>query len=282
MAAHIFRQIRESIGQLNPNEVREKAHRRIAVRLISAPGVGYAVMEDFLAPSSLSPQKRKEVMSCLYREGDPGAPDHFDLEIHDPNLGTLEGGFAFAPGMVGRILKAREELVLPLARLFEPFRNPATAGIILNISKENALFALATALPDIIPGVMLPWAIPEAASDAAVLTVNQIRMAFLVAAASDYPLGYREQKAEVAAIIAGCFGWRAIARELAGKIPFGGGIIPKGAIAFAGTYVEGLSLERLYRVGYGFSRAERKLAYSEAIDRGRQVAATLLGKVRDD
>ena len=47
----------------------------------------------------------------------------------------------------------------------------------------------------------------------------------------------------------GAFGWRALARELVGKIPMGGGLIPKAAIAYAGTRVVGLSLERLYRIG---------------------------------
>ena len=41
------------------------------------------------------------------------------------------------------------------------------------------------------------------------------------------------------------FGWRALARELVGHIPLGGGLIPKGAIAYAGTYVVGKGLEYL-------------------------------------
>jgi len=117
-------------------------------------------------------------------------------------------------------------------------------------------------------------------SDAAVLTMNQIRMAFLLAAASDRPVGYREQRAEVASIIAGADGWRALARNLVSKAPFAGGILPKAAIAFAGTYVEGLSLERLYRVGYGYTRSERKLAYGEALARGGAVARDMWESVR--
>ena len=237
MAAHIFRQIRQSIAQLDPRDVRKKAERPVTIRLIAVSKAGYRAIEGFLAPPSLSREKRDEILRSIFREGDARDPGECDLEIHDPNLGKLEGGFAFEPGMVRLILKQRAELAMPLSRMFPSFRGPVTRGIMFDISKENALFALATALPDVFPGVQLPWAIPEAASDAAVLTVNQIRMAFLLAAASDHAVGYREQKAEVASIIAGCFGWRALARELAGKIPFGGGMIPKGAIAFAGTYV---------------------------------------------
>ena len=95
--------------------------------------------------------------------------------------------------------------------------------------------------------------------------MNQIRMAFQLAAVSDRPIGYREQKSEIASIIAGAFGWRALARELVGKVPFGGGLIPKAGIAYAGTFAIGLSLERLYRLGYGFTRDERKAVYEEAL-----------------
>ena len=87
--------------------------------------------------------------------------------------------------------------------------------------------------------IELPWAIGEFASDTAFLTMNQIRMAFLIAAASDRPIGYREQRSEIASIVAGAFGWRALARELVGKVPFGGGLIPKAGIAYAGTFAVG-------------------------------------------
>jgi hypothetical protein len=81
-------------------------------------------------------------------------------------------------------------------------------------------------------------------------------------------------------MITGAFGFRAIARELVGKIPFGGGLIPKAAVAFAGTYVVGLSLERYYRVGYGLTRAERRKEYEFALVHGRTVAEVLLAGLK--
>jgi hypothetical protein len=57
-------------------------------------------------------------------------------------------------------------------------------------------------------------------------------------------------------------------------------LIPKAAIAFAGTYVVGLSLDRLNRVGYGFSRAERQLTYERALVDGTAVAGRLLDGLR--
>ena len=152
--------------------------------------------------------------------------------------------------------------------------------MIKKVAKENALFALATAVPDILPLVSLPWAVGEFASDTAVLTANQIRMAFLLAAAADRDFGYREQRGEIASIGLGALGWRSLARELVGKIPLGGGLIPKGAIAYAGTRVVGLSLERFYRTGAAYSRRERRDAYEDALERGRKLAQDLLSGVR--
>ena len=134
--------------------------------------------------------------------------------------------------------------------------------------------------PGVMPLISAPWAVGEFASDTAVLTANQVRMAFMLAAASDRTVGYREQRAEIASLFAGAFGWRAIARELVGKIPFGGGLIPKAAVSFAGTYVIGISLERLYRVGYGLTPEERKQAYQRALERGKEIAASLVNQYR--
>jgi hypothetical protein len=284
MSTRILSQIREAIEQLNPADVRETAERRLVIRLNAAGSAGYAAMEDFLAPRTISHEKRLELIHFLYRAGDPGVPGLIDLDIYEPGLPAPKDGFVFDPkrpaAFIHEVLRRKDELGLPLARLFPPFRKPVTDKIVFNVSKENALFAVATSMPDLLPGIGLPFAIPAAASDATVLTVNQIRMAFLLAAASDRPVGYREQKTEIASIIAGALGWRSLARTLVGKIPFGGGILPKAGIAFAATFVEGLSLERLYRLGYGLTRNERKLAYGDALARGRQVAGDIWDSVK--
>ncbi|MEZ5352524.1 MAG: hypothetical protein R2762_07790 [Bryobacteraceae bacterium] len=284
MSTRILTQIREAIEQLNPADVRETAERPLAIQLTAASSAGYAAIEDFLAPRTVSHQKRLELITYLYRAGDPGVPAHLDLDIYERGLPAPPDGFTFDRRQPGRfiqdVLTRKDELGLPLARLFPPFRRPVTDKVIFNVAKENAFFAIATSMPDLLPGLSLPLAIPAAASDATVLTVNQIRMAFLLAAASDRPVGYREQKKEVGSIIAGAFGWRALARTLVGKVPFGGGILPKAGIAFAATYVEGISLERYYRLGYGLTREERKLAYGEALARGREVAGEIWESVK--
>lgn len=254
--------------------------RPVRIGLVAPAHQLLGEMEAYLVPPHLSSQRRAESARMLIR----GGGEDCDVEIYSDSLLRPAKAFSFSPenpdACARRILRAREDLVLPLARQFYPFRNLAVHQIIRAICKENALFCLATSVPDVIPGLSIPWALGEFGSDTAFLTMNQIRMAFLLAAASDRTIGYREQKSEVASLIAGAFGWRALARELVGKIPFGGGLIPKAGIAWAGTFVVGISLERLYRLGYGLTREERREIYEEAYEHGREIAGMLLDGMR--
>ena len=277
--------LKGAIANLNPQETRDEADRQVRIGLRATTELSFFQMESFFAPASLSPERRDEAARMLVRiDGHGGAAldqgHPFDVEIHTEGAGQPKGSFLFSfsepERTVRQILAAHEDLALPLARNLAPFRGPVATHIIHSVSKQNALFALATALPDMIPLLSLSWAAGEFASDTAVLTANQVRMAFLLAAANDRVVGYREQKTEIASIIGGAFGWRSLARELVGKIPLGGGLIPKAGIAYAGTWVVGRSLERYYRLGYGLTREERHAAYEQALARGKAIAGSIL------
>jgi hypothetical protein len=281
MALAVLRQLKQALSTLNPNQLREQAERPIRVGLLAASAEQLGEMEQFFAPAHFSPDRRAQATRVLVRGG--GA--ECDINIYHASLLKPADAFEFDPeapeDCIRAILRSHEDLMIPLARQLEPFRKPVSHRIVRSIAKENALFSLATALPDVVPSLaIIPWAVGEFTSDTAFLTMNQIRMAFMLAAASDRAIGYREQKSEIASMIAGAFGWRALARELVGKIPFGGGLIPKAGVAYAGTYALGMSFERLYRLGYGFTRAERKAAYEDALDNGREIASMLLNGLR--
>jgi uncharacterized protein (DUF697 family) len=121
----------------------------------------------------------------------------------------------------------------------------------------------------------------ELASDTAFLTANQVRMAFLIAAACGKRAGFSAQKKEILSIVAGAFGWRALARELAGKIPFGGGIVPKGAIAYAGTFMIGKGLEHYHHAGASYTPAQREEVYQAAFQRGKAIAESLSATLKE-
>lgn len=284
MSQHIFKQVWTAISNLNPKDVRELANQGVLIGLYARSEEAYEEMAEFFIPSTLTRERRLDAFHHLYRSDEKNAPPRFDIEIFEEGLPRPHSGFLFRrhqpERMIGEILDARESFMIPLARLFPPFYQPVIDRVIHQVSKENALFSMATALPGIVPVLQLPLAVGEFASDTAVLTVNQVRMAFLLAAASDRNIGYGEQRGEIGSILAGAFGWRAIARELVGKIPFGGGLIPKAAVAYAGTYVAGRVLERMYREGYSMSRKERKETYEGAFETGKRVAKQILEAVK--
>jgi hypothetical protein len=291
VAQSMLKHIRSAIAQLSPDEIQARAERPVRILLQAASPASAAAVENYLSGGKLGPARLAEARSLLLREEDaePGARFHvvaFEAGLRPPpNWRVGYDTFEFRPDrpelLVSDLLAGREDLSLALARRFSPFRDRVTKDIIQRVSGENAMFAIMSALPNVIPSLAeIPWAFGEFASDTAVLTVNQIRMAFQLAAASDHAVGFSEQRSEIGSLVAGAFGWRSLAREFSGKIPFGGGLLPKAAIAYAGTWVAGASLERLYRMGYGLTRQERKRASDEAFTRGREVASQLMARVK--
>jgi hypothetical protein len=279
----ILKDIRRIYAGLNADEIRGSAYRDLKIGLMAASEEGYREMERFLAPQWLDPSSRLEALKSVHRvDGTPN--DRFDFLLCEAGIPLRSGAYSFNPADTESTARAivgeHYNLELAMARRFPLFRRPVADKIIHRVSRENALFSLVTALPNVIPSVIdLPWAIGEFATDTAFLTMNQIRMALLMAAAHGHIIGYTEQKAQIAVIVAGAFGWRALARELVGKIPLGGGLIPKAAVAFAGTYVVGLGLEKLNRTGSGLSRDEKKDAYANAFAKGKEVVKELAPSV---
>lgn len=278
--------IKKGLTTLNPKLVREMSEREIRVALHAGSQEGYQRLESFFL-RDLSPSRRRESALLLTRAPIPVLGYRSDFEVYDESISAPRGALVFHPGrthqFVQKTLATYPHLGVSLAKSFAPFRRPFIERAVAKTSRENALFSLATALPDVIPSIIeLPWSVAEFASDTAFLTMNQVRMAFLIAAASDREVGYMEQKPEIAMVIGSAFGWRALARQLVGKIPFGGGLIAKSAVAYAGTKVLGLSLDHYYSIGFTYTREERDRLYADAFRQGKRVATKILHFVRPD
>jgi len=268
------RQVRAALSFLNPAEIRRRSTQQVVIGLVAEHEGAYRELEQFLVPEAAPWAPRS--LESVYRAGS-GGDAQVDLVLYSQGLPCPRGAFQHRRDdpdwTVAEVLREHEDLHLALARQFPAFRKPVVEKIVHKVSLENAAFAVATALPNIVPNLLeLPWAIGEFASDTAFLTMNQMRMALLIAAASGAEVGLAHQKAEMITIVAGGFGWRAIARELAGKIPLGGGLIPKGAIAYAGTFVVGMGLERFHRAKLRYSAAEKDEVYRSAYERGKALA----------
>ena len=149
---------------LNPDEVHRRARQPVRIGLVAFDGAGYAAMEEFLGPA----------LDHVYRAGDPGVPDKVDLVLYQEGIPCPEGAYLLRfddpAATIAEILHDHDHLELALARQFVPFRKPVVERIIQLVSRENALFAVATALPDLVPSLAeLPWAFGEFASDTAFL-----------------------------------------------------------------------------------------------------------------
>ena len=286
MAFQNLLHIRSALNSLNPAQVRAQTEKPVHISLYAPNEDAYTRLESFLL-QELRPGRRAESRALLSR-GNAAVPSNaLHLSIYDENALAPAGALVFRPDIPGHLvenaLAHHPEAGVALARSFAPFRRPFVNRVVAKTARENVLFSITTALPDVIPSLIeLPWAVAEFASDSAFLTMNQVRMAFQIAAASDREIGYNEQKSEIAGIIGSAFGWRALAKQVVGKIPFGGGLIGKAAVAYAGTKVLGITLDGLYSVGYVHSRGERERLYSDAFHQGKKVASRILGVVRPD
>jgi uncharacterized protein (DUF697 family) len=275
-----LKQARAALSMLSVDEVRNRADRPVTVGLVADGSGAYAEMEDFLVPEGTPRPRWRTRMNQIYRANDPEVPADVDLVLYEPGLACPRDAYSFdrhhPDHTVAEILHDKRDLALALARQFPVFRRPVIDEIIREVAKENAIFAVASAVPNILPNLLeLPWFVGEFASDTVFLTVNQVRMAFQIAAAAGRKVGLGPQKAELLTIVGGAFGWRALARELVGHIPLGGGLIPKGTIAYAGTFAVGKGLE-YYHVGLRQpTPADRKEIYRQGLEQGRSFTEAL-------
>ena len=265
----LLKQAKAALARLDPADVANRAQRTVRVGLVAGSAESYARMEESLRVGNGG--------SAVYRASDAEVPGDMDLVLFDPDMPAPRGAYTLHPddpdATVRALLRNHEELALPLARRFPGLRRATLDHLIHKVSRENALFAVATALPDVIPSLVeLPWTLGEWASDTAFITANQVQLAFLVSAACGHEVGYGQQKTELVSIGLGALGWRALARELAGKVPFGGGLLAKGAIAYAGTYLVGKGLEALHH-GFTLTKAEREMTYQQGLRHGRNAVA---------
>src|SRR5438067_1128094 len=161
MALAFLHQVRQALHNLNPSEVRALADTPVRVGIVAASPQGLGQIESFLAPPHLTPERRAEAARILIR----GSAGPSDIQIYESSLLRPASAFSFDPeapeDCVRRIVRRHPELKLALARRLEPFRKEVAQNVIRAVAKENALFSLATAIPDVVPLLSIPWAVGE-------------------------------------------------------------------------------------------------------------------------
>ncbi|HYF62950.1 MAG TPA: hypothetical protein VD886_09075 [Herpetosiphonaceae bacterium] len=170
-----------------------------------------------------------------------------------------------------------EALLLAAARRLPGLRPAAAQSLIANVSLSNATYAFTTGLPEMIPVLNLPLN----AADMLVLTKNQALLVYRIALAMGADGDFSAMIKEVMPVIGGGFLWRQLARQLVGLIPVVG-LLPKVAVAYAGTYATGVVAARWYHQGEMLSGKALKATMSDALAEGRRRAQALLQARKKD
>lgn len=203
----------------------------------------------------------------------PPRPEFAHAEIVVvPSLDTPEAQTAVATGILKRL---PSELHLAAARRLPGLRDQYSQSLIGQVAFTNASYAAASALPQQIPILSVPFA----AADMLVLTKNQALMVYRLGLAYGAPPEFRERMAELGSVVGGGFAWRQLARSLIGLIPVWG-IVPKVAVSYAGTYATGVAAWRWFADNELVSGARLRQLTDEALERGRRIAAGVVEAAR--
>jgi uncharacterized protein (DUF697 family) len=159
-----------------------------------------------------------------------------------------------------------------------PVLRETVAAKLTRDAANNALkVALASAVVDHIPLVGFVLGAFASAGDMVAITGIQVMLMLHIEAAygRDPDMGRSWQ---LLPIIGGGFGWRALARELAGFVPLAG-IAIKGAIAYAGTIVVGEGVTFFYEHGAHMTKGQAAALYENAKNDALRFARDLLAKI---
>jgi uncharacterized protein (DUF697 family) len=166
-------------------------------------------------------------------------------------------------------------LRLALARHLAPLREPLFAELIEETARTNAMYSLTTGIAEAVPVLDVPLNL----ADIVVLTKNQLVMSYRIALASGKKGTARELIGEVLGVIGGGFLFRQGARQLVGLIPVVG-IVPKVAVAYAGTLAIGKAVVAWAAYGQALDAGTVKKLYRQALARGKDVAQALVAQAR--
>lgn len=170
---------------------------------------------------------------------------------------------------------APPRLHLTLARQLPACRPSVIRALIEDGSRTNALYAASTGVAQLVPLLNLPLGV----ADTVVLTKNQLLMAYKVALATGKTGHPQELITEIIGVLGGGLLFRQVARGLVGLIPVWG-LLPKVAVAYAGTQVIGTATALWATEGRTLTLSEVQGLYRSALGRGRALAGRLVAKAR--
>lgn len=168
---------------------------------------------------------------------------------------------------VPAVLQLMPERKLSLARNFPLFRHAVATDIINETSMANAGYSFSTGIAEIVPVLNIPFNV----ADMVILTKAQAFMVYRLGLIFGLSTRWQDHLAAFGSTIGFGFVWRTIARQLIGLIP-GLGVLPKTAIAYAGTYAVGRGALEWYNTGREVKRDDIERFFREALERGKAFA----------
>ncbi len=226
---------------------------------------------DLLIGLNIEPQMltsvRGTVPVILVNTGTAQPPGHPATEhVSLPAIDRKHVEHALAP----LVVKQLGDKALAAARRLPILRHAYAEWLLNETSRANALYALSTGIAETVPVLNIPLNM----ADIVVLTKNQLIMVYQLALAAGRPKSPVAVIGELMGVIGAGFLWRQIARELVGLIPVVG-IVPKVAVAYAGTYAIGQAAQTYLVEGKVPGEDQLKTLYTRAIERGQELAKNL-------
>ena len=171
------------------------------------------------------------------------------------------------------MLRACPGREVQLARNLPMLREAVCRKLIDDACMVNSTYSLATGLAEI--NIFLD--LPLNMADIVILTKNQALMAYKISLAMGLTGDWKETIPKMTAVVGSAFLWRQLARLLVGLIP-AYGVVPKIAVAYAGTYTVGQAIYRWCANGEKLKTENLKLLYLSALKRGRETAQTVIAR----
>jgi uncharacterized protein (DUF697 family) len=179
---------------------------------------------------------------------------------------------AVARGLLSVVASDRR---LALARHLPALRRSLFTTLIDETARANAVYSLTAGLAEIVPLLDVPLNL----ADMVVLTKNQLVMSYRLALAAGKQGSPRNLIGELLGVVGTGFLLRQGARGLVGLIPVFG-LVPKVAVAYAGTWAMGWAVTAWVTEGQRLSRSAARKLYRQALLGGRRVAETLTTRAR--
>ncbi len=183
----------------------------------------------------------------------PAAGESSEYVVSDITREALRGRF------FPHLVECSAGLEIAVGRNLPMLRDTVAAKLTRDSANTALKVALASAVVDHIPLVGIVLGAFVSAGDMVAITGIQVMLMLHIEAT--YGRDPDMQRAwQLLPVIGGGFGWRALARELAGFVPIAG--IPiKGAIAYAGTIVVGEGVTFLHEHGHAMTKGQAAALY---------------------